>query len=296
MIAALVTQAVDRLHTKAGSLDPVEVYGTVLTQRCERCEERYGLPEAGALHGGLLGRGAALHHPRLRLPPAARGHALGRDPAAGGRRAGLGARRRRRRLHRARLGPAHGADLAAALGPAHPGRAAGARRRDPHPVRPLRPPGHPRPERGDHRRRRRPDRARARERAGAASASTARRRSSPGPPRGSGRSSPTRSPTPAARCVLAARREQELERAAEAIVARGGRAVARAGRPARPRPRRGPGGRGARGLRPARRGRPERGRLHDRGRRRGGPGRLRRRPGGQRDRPDGAGLRGRPRR
>ena len=49
MIAALVTQAVNRLHTKAGSLDPVEVYGTVLTQRCERCEERYGLPEAGAL-------------------------------------------------------------------------------------------------------------------------------------------------------------------------------------------------------------------------------------------------------
>ena len=49
VLAALVTQAVDRLHTKAGSLDPVEVYGTVLTQRCERCEERYGLPEAGAL-------------------------------------------------------------------------------------------------------------------------------------------------------------------------------------------------------------------------------------------------------
>ena len=49
MVSALVTQAADRLHHRAGSLDPVEVYGTVLVQRCERCGERYGLPEAGAL-------------------------------------------------------------------------------------------------------------------------------------------------------------------------------------------------------------------------------------------------------
>jgi NAD-dependent deacetylase len=49
VVAALITQAVDRLHTRGGSIDPVEVYGTVLTQRCERCGERYGLPEAGAL-------------------------------------------------------------------------------------------------------------------------------------------------------------------------------------------------------------------------------------------------------
>ena len=112
MVSALVTQAVDRLHQRAGSLDPVEVYGTVLVLRCERCEERYGLPEAGALHRRVRRRGAALHHPRLRLPPAARGDALGRDPPAGGGRAGLGARRRRRRLHRPRLRPAHRADLA----------------------------------------------------------------------------------------------------------------------------------------------------------------------------------------
>ena len=44
----------------------------------------------GRAAGGLLGRGAALHHPRLRLPPAARGHPLGRDPAARRRSSGPG--------------------------------------------------------------------------------------------------------------------------------------------------------------------------------------------------------------
>ena len=51
VISALITQSVDRLHTRAGSTDPVEVYGTVLVMRCERCSERYGLPEVGALIG-----------------------------------------------------------------------------------------------------------------------------------------------------------------------------------------------------------------------------------------------------
>lgn len=49
LVSALITQAVDRLHHRAGSVDPVEVYGTVLVVRCERCGERYGLPEVGAL-------------------------------------------------------------------------------------------------------------------------------------------------------------------------------------------------------------------------------------------------------
>lgn len=44
-IDALVTQAVDRLHAQAGSTDVVEVYGSVLVHRCQRCNERYGLPE-----------------------------------------------------------------------------------------------------------------------------------------------------------------------------------------------------------------------------------------------------------
>jgi NAD-dependent deacetylase len=48
-VRALITQAVDRLHARAGSTDVVEVYGTLLTERCERCGERYGLPEVGAL-------------------------------------------------------------------------------------------------------------------------------------------------------------------------------------------------------------------------------------------------------
>jgi NAD-dependent deacetylase len=48
-VSALITQAVDRLHSRAGSTDVVEVYGTLLTERCERCGERYGLPEVGAL-------------------------------------------------------------------------------------------------------------------------------------------------------------------------------------------------------------------------------------------------------
>lgn len=49
VVVALITQAVDRLHAHAGSVDPVEVYGTVLIVRCERCGERYGLPEVGSL-------------------------------------------------------------------------------------------------------------------------------------------------------------------------------------------------------------------------------------------------------
>lgn len=48
-VSSLITQAVDRLHARAGSTDPVEVYGTVLVVRCERCGERYGLPEVGDL-------------------------------------------------------------------------------------------------------------------------------------------------------------------------------------------------------------------------------------------------------
>ena len=49
LVHALVTQGVDRLHQRAGSTDVVEVHGTLLTARCERCGERYGLPEVEAL-------------------------------------------------------------------------------------------------------------------------------------------------------------------------------------------------------------------------------------------------------
>lgn len=49
LIRHIVTQASDRLHTAAGATDVVEVHGNVLSARCERCGERYAMPEVGAL-------------------------------------------------------------------------------------------------------------------------------------------------------------------------------------------------------------------------------------------------------
>ncbi len=51
-VSALVTQAVDHLHTIAGSGGVVEVHGNFLTARCGRCGERYGLGEVGAMIDG----------------------------------------------------------------------------------------------------------------------------------------------------------------------------------------------------------------------------------------------------
>jgi NAD-dependent protein deacetylase/lipoamidase len=45
LISALITQAVDHLHSAAGSTDVVEVHGNLLTARCSRCGEIYGLGE-----------------------------------------------------------------------------------------------------------------------------------------------------------------------------------------------------------------------------------------------------------
>lgn len=49
VVAELITQAGDHLHAKAGSPDPIEVHGNVLSARCSRCGEVYALAEAGAL-------------------------------------------------------------------------------------------------------------------------------------------------------------------------------------------------------------------------------------------------------
>jgi NAD-dependent deacetylase len=49
LIHHIVTQASDRLHTKAGAADVVEVHGNVLSARCERCGERYAMSEVGHL-------------------------------------------------------------------------------------------------------------------------------------------------------------------------------------------------------------------------------------------------------
>lgn len=46
-VSAIIAQAVDRLHARAGSRDVVEVYGNALSAVCERCGERYGLAETG---------------------------------------------------------------------------------------------------------------------------------------------------------------------------------------------------------------------------------------------------------
>lgn len=49
LIQSLITQAVDHLHTKAGTQDVIEVHGNVLTAHCSRCNERYGLDEVDVL-------------------------------------------------------------------------------------------------------------------------------------------------------------------------------------------------------------------------------------------------------
>ena len=138
-VSALITQAVDRLHARAGSTDVVEVYGTLLTERCERCGERYGLPEVGALIAAAPDGVPRCTTAGCAYPLRPEGTLWGEPLPRRGRRAGLGAGRRGRRLRRARLGPAHGADLAAALGAPDPRRAAGGGGPDPDPVRPLRP-------------------------------------------------------------------------------------------------------------------------------------------------------------
>ena len=49
VVDAVITQAVDRLHRAAGNEHVVEVHGHLLSVRCERCGERYGLPELDEL-------------------------------------------------------------------------------------------------------------------------------------------------------------------------------------------------------------------------------------------------------
>jgi len=44
-VKSVITQAVDRLHARAGSEGVIEVHGNVISLRCDRCGERYGLGE-----------------------------------------------------------------------------------------------------------------------------------------------------------------------------------------------------------------------------------------------------------
>ena len=49
VIKAIITQAVDHLHGKAGDGDLIEVHANVLSCRCTRCEDVYALSEVQAL-------------------------------------------------------------------------------------------------------------------------------------------------------------------------------------------------------------------------------------------------------
>jgi NAD-dependent deacetylase len=48
VISTIIAQSADHLAAKAGASDVIEMHGNVLTATCERCNERYGLPEVGA--------------------------------------------------------------------------------------------------------------------------------------------------------------------------------------------------------------------------------------------------------
>jgi NAD-dependent deacetylase len=47
-VGAVITQNIDRLHTKAGSRDLVEVHGSIEHSSCQRCHARYLLAEVRA--------------------------------------------------------------------------------------------------------------------------------------------------------------------------------------------------------------------------------------------------------
>ena len=51
VIWKVIAQSADRLLTKAGVQDVVEVHGNVVSSRCDRCGERYGIPEVEVLIG-----------------------------------------------------------------------------------------------------------------------------------------------------------------------------------------------------------------------------------------------------
>jgi NAD-dependent deacetylase len=52
LIEGVITQNIDRLHGVAGSLEVVEVHGSIETSSCGRCEASYGLEEMEPLFDG----------------------------------------------------------------------------------------------------------------------------------------------------------------------------------------------------------------------------------------------------
>lgn len=51
LIAGVITQNIDRLHSAAGSRNVVEVHGSIETSSCRSCAASYGLDEMDALFG-----------------------------------------------------------------------------------------------------------------------------------------------------------------------------------------------------------------------------------------------------
>jgi NAD-dependent deacetylase len=48
LLAAVITQNIDRLHGKAGTIELIEVHGTISHSSCLQCRERYPLPDVRA--------------------------------------------------------------------------------------------------------------------------------------------------------------------------------------------------------------------------------------------------------
>lgn len=53
---AIITQAADRLHERSGCRNVVEVYGNILSARCARCREQYGIDEVARLIDNAVDR------------------------------------------------------------------------------------------------------------------------------------------------------------------------------------------------------------------------------------------------
>jgi NAD-dependent deacetylase len=49
LLAAVITQNIDRLHSAAGSEDVVEVHGSIETSSCRECDASYGIDEVESL-------------------------------------------------------------------------------------------------------------------------------------------------------------------------------------------------------------------------------------------------------
>ena len=92
LLEAVITQNIDRLHGKAGTVELIEVHGTISHSSCLQCRERYPLADVRARQRADARRRAAV---RLRAAAEARRRAVRRVPARRRPAARRAARRRR---------------------------------------------------------------------------------------------------------------------------------------------------------------------------------------------------------